>query len=87
MCRGFLSLVECPACPLPEYELIAVIVPCALDDLRGGGLSTARQDGEDPQEIKRKLRRRARRWFLSRRRTAGSFLWCCDLLGLDSDAV
>jgi hypothetical protein len=82
--RSLLSLVDPPALWLSEHDLISAILMSALDDLRGVGPATA-ESGRPGS--RRNLKRRARRWLFSQRKTAGSFLWCCDLLSLDPEAV
>ncbi len=70
----------------PEYELVAAILLRAVDDLCGVRLPGCKND-LDRRQLETNLRRAAQRWFEAERRTAGSFLWCCELLGLDPQAV
>lgn len=73
---------------LPERELLLAMPRRAWEVLHGigplcGGHVTAERDNR----LRPKLGRAARRWFTSPCKTAGSFIWVCDLLGLDPDAV
>lgn len=82
------SAVEPQPYEQPEYELIGAILQQALEDLRCENITgVRRRRSETVADCSRRLKRRARRWFQSERKTAGSFLWCCDLLGLNADAV
>lgn len=81
------SAVERPTSWLPAHELLAAVLLQALEDLCATDLAGAIERDEKPATCKRRLRRAARQWFRSERKTAGSFLWCCSLLGLDPEAV
>ena len=79
------SVGEAPECNLPEAELLRAMLMQAVYDLQGKGVRVQRS--EERRRRRAKLKRRARRWFESRRTKAGSFLWIGELLDLDAQAV
>ena len=50
-------------------------------------LAVINQALDDLTATERPLKRSARAWFLSSNRNAGSFIWVCDLVGLEPTAV
>jgi hypothetical protein len=65
----------------PAHNLLLAIIKRALDDVDG----TYEDSYSGPAKIRlrKKLRRRAWRWFHSQRSSEGSYLWVCSLLGFD----
>jgi len=57
-------------------RLWASVVRCATADMMRTG-----------RHVKEPHRAQALAWFLSKSQHIGSFLWCCDMLGLSSQAV
>lgn len=64
----------------PEKSLWAGMLLRALNDAAGVQLM-------ESKKYANLIQRDARAWFSSPRFTTGSFLWICDVLNLDPDAV
>jgi hypothetical protein len=64
----------------PEMVLWSRVLLQAIWDLAGIKLKV--QKSEAPR-----LQRRTRAWFLSTKDSVGSFIWICNILALDPDAV
>jgi hypothetical protein len=64
----------------PEMILWSRVLLQAIWDLAGIKLKV--QKSEAPR-----LQRRTRAWFLSTKDSVGSFIWICNILSLDPDAV
>ena len=64
----------------PEMVLWSRVLLQAIWDLAGIKLKV--QKSEAPR-----LQRRTRAWFLAKKDSPGSFIWICNILGLDPDAV
>jgi hypothetical protein len=64
----------------PEMVLWSRVLLQAIWDLAGIKLKV--QKSEAPR-----LQRRTRAWFLSTKDSVGSFIWICNILSLDPDAV
>jgi hypothetical protein len=62
----------------PVHDLVLAVIKRAFDDIHG------RMDGGSGPRQRRLVKRRARRWFRSQRKSEASFLWCCSLLGLSA---
>ena len=74
------SFVESPSRKEPEFELWRCVLWRALSVARGEINPSTRQ------EIKY-LSRRAAAWFQSKWKGPGSFLWVCEMLDFDPQAV
>jgi hypothetical protein len=64
----------------PEMVLWSRVLLQAIWDLAGIKLKV--QKSEAPR-----LQRKTRAWFLASKQTPGSFIWICNILSLDPDAV
>ena len=64
----------------PEMVLWSRVLLQAIWDLAGIKLKV--QKSEAPR-----LQRRTRAWFLAKKDSPGSFIWICNILALDPDAV
>jgi hypothetical protein len=64
----------------PEMVLWSRVLLQAIWDLAGIKLKV--QKSEAPR-----LQRKTRAWFLAKKQSPGSFIWICNILSLDPDAV
>jgi hypothetical protein len=73
--------LESPACQeLPELHLWSEVLLLAIYDSR------CQASAGKPHD-KRRVQRSARAWIRSKSEHPGSFKWCCEMLGLDPQAV
>ncbi len=64
--------------PEAEVELWRAVLLRSAEDLAG-------RDAAAAPEKRRHAQLRARAWFSSHEFSVGSFLWVCDIVGLDAD--
>jgi hypothetical protein len=73
--------LESPACQeLPELHLWGEVLLLAIYDSRC-------QSSQGKPHDKRRVQRSARAWIRSKSEDPGSFKWCCEMLGIDPQAV